>query len=449
MKRRLSLLVLIGLLLAGGGLAWWKLRQPAPEIPPVPADIQEPDVVRHLEKHRAEIVANPRSGEAWGLYAMALLAHLFDRDADRCFEQAANLAPEDPRWPYSRAQIALKRDPPKAVPLLQQAIATTGQGAEYRSAARLTLAETHLERGELDEAAALFNEELGPPPGEPRAVFGLGFVAIARNDEPTATRLLSTLLDTPFAKKQARVQLARLAWQRGDQVAARRFERQAATIPDDPAWPDPLLDRTAQMAVGRRGRDRRIDIMERNGDYHDAVQAYLLELEGERTPKLLLGAAANYIRLRDYNKALPLAREATERDAKSPQAHYTLCLAYFNPAERAIDADPASEQAKAWFREATEHAKRTTELKPDHARAYLHWGLSLKFLGDPKGAIEPFRKGLIARPDEFELHLGLGQVLAMTGDRVEAEKCFENARRLDPDDPRPARELEKLKAKKE
>ena len=54
-----------------------------------------------------------------------------------------------------------------------------------------------------------------------------------------------------------------------------------------------------------------------------------------------------------------------------------------------------------------------------------------------------FRKGDVA-----DLVVKLGQVLAATGDKEGAEKSFHNAQQLNPDDPRPARELESLKQKK-
>ena len=88
-------------------------------------------------------------------------------------------------------------------------------------------------------------------------------------------------------------------------------------------------------------------------------------------------------------------------------------------------------------------------MKPDHAQAYLFWGLALKYLKQPQAAIAPFEKGLTARPESFELQLGLGQVLAQVGRTADAEIRFKNAQRLDPADPRPPQELKKLHEKKQ
>ncbi len=442
-------LLLVGGLAGSAAGAWWCLHEPEPVIdPPIPTGIQEPEVLEAIQRKRDDVLANPKSADAWGEYGMSLLAQLYDREADFCFTEAARLNPEDPRWPYTRGHIALKKDPPNAAGFLRQAIATTGPGTEFRTTARLLLAESFLEQGELDEAAALFTQELGPPPGQPRAVYGLGMIAIVRGDEPTAIRLMSRLLENEHAKKQANVQLARLARARGDDAAAQKFESVAARLPEPTAWPDPMFDVIPLLAVGRRGRDRLIYFLEQKHQYYEAAQAYLAELEEERTPKALIGAGINYIRMGDYDRSFAYMREAVERDPNSPIATYNLALVLFTRAEREIARNPGSSEARKWFEEVVVHARRTTELKPDHAGGYLFWGLALKHLGDPKGAVEPFRKGLIARPEEFELHLGLGQVLAQLDNTAEAETSFENARRLDPKDPRPSQELEKLRRKK-
>jgi predicted Zn-dependent protease len=46
------------------------------------------------------------------------------------------------------------------------------------------------------------------------------------------------------------------------------------------------------------------------------------------------------------------------------------------------------------------------------------------------------------------LQLALGQVLAQLGNATEAETYLNNAKLLDPNDPRPYQELEKLHGKK-
>ena len=51
---------------------------------------------------------------------------------------------------------------------------------------------------------------------------------------------------------------------------------------------------------------------------------------------------------------------------------------------------------------------------------------------------------MACRPENFELQLAFGEVLLESGQGREAETYLENARRLDPDDPRPPRALQRL-----
>jgi tetratricopeptide (TPR) repeat protein len=157
-----------------------------------------------------------------------------------------------------------------------------------------------------------------------------------------------------------------------------------------------------------------------------------------------LGAGTNLARLGDYDRALPLLREGVKRDPDNAQAHYDLALVQYT---RALPEGPGSAQAKEWLREAVEHAKRTTELKADHAWAYSIWGMALQLLGEPAQAVEPLRRGVTCRPEMFDLQLTLGEVLMETGQNGEAETYLENARKLDPKSPRPIQDLERLRSK--
>ena len=114
-----------------------------------------------------------------------------------------------------------------------------------------------------------------------------------------------------------------------------------------------------------------------------------------------------------------------------------------------IELTPPTGKPKEWFREALEHARLAAELRPEHAEAYLFWGLALRHLGESAAAVEPLRKGVARRPTSFELHLALGEALLETGQVGEAQTHLEHARRLDPNDPRVVQALKHLRRQKE
>src|SRR5205823_634789 len=114
--------------------------------------------------------------------------------------------------------------------------------------------------------------------------------------------------------------------------------------------------------------------------------------------------------------------------------------------ERERQGSPGAPGLKGRFEEAAAEARRATELKPDHARAYLIWGLSLVYLGKTAEAVAPLRKGVECRPVDGDLQVALGEALLETGDLKGAETHLENARTLlDPTDTRPDEALRRLR----
>jgi tetratricopeptide (TPR) repeat protein len=411
----------------------------------MPEGVEDEEVRQALEDARQVVMSQPDSADAWGNLAKVLLAHLYDRDADVCFAQAAALDPHDACWLYARGLIASKRNPDKAPPLLRQALTAAVCTPEYRSAACLLLAETLLERGHLAEAEELYGEEQVRDPMSARAALGLGQIALARGESSVAAKFLLRARDSDFARKIASSHLAAAARASGDLKAAAAHDKEAALARGDRAWPDPLLDEILHLEVGLRGRERRVTRLEVQHRYAEAAQIHLHQLETKPTMQDYLGAGLNLCRLRDYNRGLPLLREAVRLAPDSANAEYTLALALYSRAERDWQNSPGADQLKQWFREAVQHARRATALRPDHAKAYLFWGLSLKYLGDFKAAIAPLQKGIACNPADFELQYGLGEVLMETGRGAEAEKCLDDAHRLTPNDPRPVRALERLR----
>jgi tetratricopeptide (TPR) repeat protein len=428
-------------MLGAGALVWWWFR-PLPLDPPLPPGIQDAEVREAIEHARQEVLNQPRSASAWGLLGRTLHVHLFDREADRCYAEAARLAPANARWPYGRAVLALKRDPEQALTLLRQAVAVQDSWPEGRFAMRMQLGEALLERRQLDEAAPLFRDELLTEPDSPRANFGLGLVLIARGNGRSAEACLNAARASPLARKRATAQLAALAGAREDGgTAAAALAKEAAALPDDPPWPDPFREENLKYQVGHRRWERaaaQLAQLESAHQYEEALGVYLEWIKKQpTTSQPYVGAGLNLARMHRYDEALPLLRKSVELDRDSANAHYTLGLVLFGQAETALQQGTRSTQIKDWL-----------ELKPDYARAYLHWGMALRFLGKADQAVEPLRKGVDCRPEEFDLQLQLGEVLLLLGQYQEAETYLEQARRLDPNNPRIAQDLEQLRNKK-
>ncbi len=425
--------------IAAAGWWFWPAR-PRPE-PPLPADIPDPEVRAAVDDARGKVLAGRRSAEAWGRLGMVYLANGFEPEADRSFEEAARLDPADPRWPYGRGRIALLRNPDAALDLLRRA-ADAGAGSAYGPSIRLQLAEALLERGQAAEAEPLFRAESGNPEHRHRAAYGLGLAALARGDRAAAAQHLAVAREKRVVRPHALAQLAALARAGGDAAAAARYEQEAAEAPPAGRWQDPFLNEVVDLQVGRVGFRERAEMLAADGRNAEAADLSLRSARARPTARGLTEAGFLLVRAGNLDRALPVLREAAALDPNDPVAQYNLALGLFVPAEQEHTRAPGV--ARALFEEVVRHASRAVELKPDYGMAYLLWGVSLKALGRPAEAVAPLRRGVAAKPEEFELQYALAEVLAATGAGAEARQYAENARRLDPNDPRPGRLLPTL-----
>jgi tetratricopeptide (TPR) repeat protein len=447
-RRRLWLGLGAALLLAGAGAAWWFGFRAAPLAPPLPGNVEDPEVRQAIERARQGVVQQPTSAAAWGHLGMTLMAVQCEADADRCFEEAARLDPGDPRWPYYRGLNALDGDLDRGVLYLRQAEQAARKSAGSRPLVCLRLAEALLQREELDEAEKLFLDHLAGAPGDPRASFGLGLIALKRERDAAAADYLAAARFSPSARRRATAQLAYLARSRGDEAAAAAHEKALAGLPDDAPWPDPLLAQVYALEVGQRLRWRHLSQLEQQGNFAAAANASLEELKRQPTTDAHIHAGVNLGRLGDYDRALPLLREAVRTDPDNGKAHYALAMTLFTRAEKEWQKEPGSSRAAESYRDAIPAARRATELTPGYAQAYFIWGMSLRRLGRPAEALAPLRTGVAGRPEDFPLQLALGEALLEAGRDAEAATHLENARQLEPKDRRPIQALERLHQKK-
>jgi Flp pilus assembly protein TadD len=444
-RRRWIVAAGAALLLAGVAVAgWWWFRPSAVTPPPVPSGIVDAEVKQAIQDARQAVVDSPRSPSAWGRLGWMLLVNQFSREADFCFSQAAALEAADPRWPYARGRLALIYDPDNAVAWLRLAVEAADSRPKYRFATRMRLAEALLERGQLDEAESIFREEDRRQPKQPRVALGLGMSAVMRGNYAEAIPYLTAARESPWARKRATAELAILARAQGDQAAAAAYDQAVLGLLDDPSWPDPVDSELYQVRVGWSTRRDEAASLENEKRFMEAAEIYLKQIAEQPTAKAYIGAGTNLAQAGNYQRALPLLQKAALLEPDSAKAHAALAAALFGRAEKAWHTSPNSAEARQWFDEVVGNARRATELRPDLAVAYLHWGQSLTYLGKPDEALGPLRKGVACQPANVELQRSLGDALLEAGQYKEAATYLENARLLAPNDPRTARALQRL-----
>jgi predicted CXXCH cytochrome family protein len=107
---------------------------------------------------------------------------------------------------------------------------------------------------------------------------------------------------------------------------------------------------------------------------------------------------------------------ATRLYPKDEGAHYNLGLAY--------GAMKSEEEIPEY--------KRTLEIDPDYAPAYLNWGGALYAKGQYEEAIQLYRQGINLNPLDASLHYSLGVALDRINKKQEAEAEMTLAAKIDP-----------------
>ena len=100
-------IIMTFLFAACGAATYYFVRSnhvPTPVVPEIPAIWTDPPIVEIAGLKRRAVLANVRSGNAWGEYGLVFDAHDRFEEAKVCYRAAMQLSPQDARWPYFLAQ---------------------------------------------------------------------------------------------------------------------------------------------------------------------------------------------------------------------------------------------------------------------------------------------------------------------------------------------------------
>ena len=422
----LILAVLGGALVVTRSFGPWEspnFRAPELSVPPILSLVRvadpDPEVIQAIEQVRSEVMRDPRSAGAWGRLGMILLAHGADPgDANRCLAQAEQLNPGEFRWPYFQGITLLERDSAAAVRKLARA---AGLAGDLSPIPRLRLAETLLAQGRLAEAAAHFDAVLRHDPASARAMLGLARIAYLESDFQTARSRLAPIISQPFTRKASRTLSAEISYRAGQRADAERTLAEAAGLPEDPPWPDPLMQEVEAMAVGRKhDLSKAIELM-RARRLTEAIR--LLRDTLEHYPesgraRMLLGVAHNLSK--NWAAGEKVLREAAAKSPDAPRVQFNLGAALFGQG-RYSEAAACFEKAALGI--------------PDDAMAHFYVGICRIRAGDLAAAEAPLRQAISCKPDFASAHRELGDVLQKQGRAEEATRHVRTALSLESGDP--------------
>lgn len=361
---------------------WLAGRAPEPPFPDLSgADEEVAAVIQHA---RDKVLRAPKSSTAWGNLGEVLLAHTYNHEANICFQQAEQLDPREPTWPYLHGLNLLTSDPEASIPCLQRAV---GCSSERQVVPRLLLAEALLERDRLDEVQSLLDQVRTRDSADLRARLLFGRLEILRQNWQAALTHLEECRDDVHARKRSAVLRAEAWNQLGETEKAVAEQRRAGELPEDQPWPDPFNEKVVKLQRGLRARFMSVDYLMRAGRLHEALQ--LLNETVEKYPSSLeswMRLGEVWYRVRNPDRAQECFQKATRLAPDLAEAWFRLGC---------IQAQTHSAEAEASFRQAI-------RCKPHYSQAHFNLGQCLKEQGRREDAAAEFREALRCRPD-YEL----------------------------------------------
>ncbi|MCI0741800.1 MAG: tetratricopeptide repeat protein [Gemmataceae bacterium] len=444
------LAVLLVMVAAGYGVFKYAVSAHSPEPPEILDDVTDPPIRKIIAAKRAAVVADPQSATAWGELGMAFDAHERWEQAQTCYERAMRLAPSDARWPFLIAELLNwrnKSEPNKeeAVRLYRMAADRIPPTREHTWTATLSLADLLTELDRPDEAAPLYQRAFDADPANPWAAYRVARLLADRGQVEDAIRVYLSLAKGPYTRQKSAVALAEMYRRLGKATDAAGYENAASLLPPDVSWPNPYANPVAEL---RRGRAMLMDTYFAQERAQDAAGVFATataladQYPSVETQLLLLRAMVNS---GDFTGAVAVADDVLRADPRAVTAHSFLGVARLGLADRA-EAEGRKADAERLLAEAADALGESVRLKPDYAPGHLYRAKALLRLGRLPEAEKSARAGVTCRPEEWEVHLMLADVLAASGRKAEAVTAAEQAVKLaPPNEPRARRALEALK----
>jgi tetratricopeptide (TPR) repeat protein len=424
--------------------AVWLLRRgPAPEIPRVDlSTFAEREVQMELYGAAHHVELHPRSADAWGEYGIVLRAYHQHSEADRCFQVAADLDPNDGRWPYLLGTHLAETDSVAAIGWLERSARGTVPDSA-RETVRVRLAEALLAAGRPSDALAALEPEKDTTP---RIRLAAARAALAAGDDRAAAEFIGDLTDHPIAARQALLIRSELCRRQGRSSYANYLAARAADTADG-RWSDPIADPIRSRDRSQAGRLEEAARLLRDGLPGEAERLLrpLTAAPGSSDPRAFVGLAEAREALGDRKGALDALARAVTLDPKNLAANYQIGLLHFHSGEELWAAGRQSD-ARAEFREAMIWLDKALDVSPDFGKGLLLKGAALhRFLDRPDEGLALLRRFVQIRPGVGEGHLLLGQALAESGQRDAAVISLRRAAELaQPGDTRAAEALAKI-----
>ncbi len=329
-------------------------------------------------------------GRLYGHSGKVFHAHHVFAVAEACYQNATELDPKEPLWPYLRGCIyADTARLPKAKQEYRQVLELD----PHHALAILRLARVHLELGELEEAEKLLADldsegDLGAP-----VHAALGKIATSREAHAEAARHYQAALAAQPRASQLHYPLA-LAYRRlGEIEKARQHAAQGGPVKLVVA--DRILGEMESLSV---------------------------------SSQMFLTAGAQAVKAERFDRAEKAFRGAVAVNPENKRAHLNLAVVLARRGE--LDA-------------AEQSAREALRLDPEYSFAYFNLGTIFESRDQLTEAMAFYRQALAKDPANLKANFRLANALMRTGDYGRAAEHYRAAIKVAPSLVR-ARYLESL-----
>ena len=382
--------------------------------------------------------ARPRGerSEAYGQLGKLLMACNYVDVAERYFQNAQLLAPDDFRWPYYLGHIFnLMGQLTKAVEHFEQALRL--RPADL--AALVWLGQVYIDVGQPEAAEPLLTRARSLHPDSQAVLFQLGRAAVATQDYASAVEHLEGALRMNPAATVIRYPLAMAYRDLGDLENAQSYLDQSgarAGAGVSVTMPDPLM---AEVITVLRSPQVYWDLglyAGVQGDWPQAVTQFRNAVQlAPDSPiiRLNLALALNY--MGDARAALDQLEEVVRLDPQLARAHFTMGTLFERSGrdQEAIDRytiavthDPNLGEAHLRLADALRRTdrleaslssyQRVLELEPDGEEARFGEAMALVRLTRHREARKRLRVAIDFHPEEPAFPLALARLLAASPD---------------------------------
>lgn len=399
-------------------------------LPEINLDQSHPLIASAIQEAMQDVEFNPQAGEVWGKLGMILLAHGLIESAQECLQQAAELAPNDYKWPYLIGYSWEDIDYDNALKHYEKAL---GLRPDYIST-YLRIATILMRLGALDRCEEILGQGLSKQSDNPYLIVTLARLKITQQKYPEAEQLLQTACQiTDWMPHQSYLELVKLSVRSGDIQRAYELQQKLNQFPDvaQLEYPDPVLQGIRQYEGLAKSLAERADFALARGDAATAIHHYEEFLTRRSDfPNVYSNLARAYTLAGRFEDASRTYQTVIDKFGDNLNAYLGQAGLY----ELMGNTDLAIRQYH-----------RVLEIKPDHKQAWLLLGALYEQQNKQEQALDSYQKSIAIDPSFAQGQLAVGVLYLNRKQPTEALPFIERAASLAPHEKLPQVYLQKVR----